>query len=523
MATNVKVVGTDLRQVTIKVNPGTYLTDVLEQACEKFKVPSSKYLLKHKQKHLDLSQTWRTSGLVQGAKLELVVRSNTATAINVALQFPSPESNLFPPSGRAAQKLPSDFTIWQILRQFESGKSGDGKSLNITARGVAQMTKGAPAGSGQLYYETPVLVIESRTLSTFADFQKTLSQLGYNSGGVLMRLSFQRTDKTLVDAMEEMGRFFKAEEETQVEKPQEPDPQRTVGGDAGTLIDVPPPSNTDTALPRATTPSHPETDLLGAIQNDDTGDRTTSQAPLVDEMAVDELALSDHRPVTIFSAPASNTPAAALREDSDEEFAPRIEHAQAHQRLLKTAGENRRLPSDRELEEKAAAEAARVAAIKSIRIRVRFPDNFSAEWTFGPEDTGATLHAEVRKIMAHEDARFRLVLPPGPRAIADDARTTLIRGYRLSANTLVNFTWDEGVPADVRHLPFLKSDAAGQARDVVVPEVPEAPAAAAADGEAEGKGRASSLLAALKPGSASDSGDGPAFKKPKWLKGFGKK
>jgi tether containing UBX domain for GLUT4 len=46
MATNVKVVSTDLRQTTIKVDPETYLTKVLESACKKFSLSSDKYLLK---------------------------------------------------------------------------------------------------------------------------------------------------------------------------------------------------------------------------------------------------------------------------------------------------------------------------------------------------------------------------------------------------------------------------------------------------------------------------------------------
>ncbi|KAI0846815.1 GLUT4 regulating protein TUG-domain-containing protein [Daldinia vernicosa] len=511
MATNVKVVGTDLKQVTIKVNPGTYLTDVLEQACEKLKVPSNKYLFKHKQKQLDLSQTWRTSGLPPGAKLELIARSNTPSAINVALQLPAPESNLFPPSGRVTDKLPSDLTIWQLLRQFESGKASQGKNLNITARGVAQTNNGAAAGSGQLYYETPVLTIENRTLSTFADFQKSLSQLGYNSGGVLIRLSFQKTDKTLVDAMGEMSQFFKTEEANQ-QKAQESSSEPTTINDAVLSTDAPP-SDSVMSDPSA---EKPETDTSEAVQHDDTDLPSAAQAPPVDSMDVD-VPSADNRPVTIFSAPASGTPAAALREESDEAFAPRIEHAQAHQRLLKTAGENRRLLSDKELEEKAAAEAARVAAVKSIKIKVRFPDNFSAEWPFGPDDTGATLYAEIRKIMANEAVPFKLVLPPGKTAIKDDSSpaSKLIGGYRLSSNTLVNFMWDDKVPAEIRKQPFLKNSVAGHAQKVVVPEVPDV----VVEDEA-GHNTANISVPAPQP---RGEGEGSGFKKPKWLKGFGKK
>ncbi|RYC62200.1 hypothetical protein CHU98_g3996 [Xylaria longipes] len=501
MATNVKVVGTDLRQVTIKVNPGTYLTEILEQACTKLKVPNNKYLLKHKQRQLDLSQTFRTSGLIPGARLELVVRANTPTAVNVALQLPSPESSAFPPHGRVSEKLPSDFTIWQILRQFESGKASGGKNLNITARGIPQTSNGTQAGSGQLYYEIPNIIIENRTLSTFVDFQKTLSQLGYNSGGVLMRLSFQKTDQLLSDAMREIEEYFKSEE--QGNAPQKDEDISTDEKSATTSEPSALPSEVDRSVQAPTEVASPAaaTKDLPTTQ-DTTGTNVTN---------VDEEISSGLRPVTIFSAPASSTPVAALRADSEEDFAPDISHAKAHQKLLKSLGENKRLLSDRELEEKAAAEEARVAAVKSIKIKVRFPDNFSAEWTFGPEDTGASLYSEVRGIMANNSASFRLVLPGARTVIKDDASSKLIKGYRLSTNTLVNFTWDDDVPADIRRQPFLKSSAAGQAQEVLVPEVPEI--------EVKQQGPS----APVQPPAPRNDGEGSGFKKPKWLKGFGKK
>ena len=226
-------------------------------------------------------------------------------------------------------------------------------------------------------------------------------------------------------------------------------------------------------------------------------------------MDIDEQ--SGHRPVTIFSAPTSSTPIAASRLDSEEDYAPDISHAKAHQKMLKSLGENKRLPSDQELEEKAAMEEAKVAAIKSIKIKVRFPDNFSAEWTFGPEDTGANLYSEVRGSMANSSPSFRLVLPGTRTVIKDDGDSKLIKGYRLNANTLVNFVWDDSVAADVRRQPFLKSSAAGQAQKVVVPEAPEI--------EVKDEGRSVPVQA---PKPKNDS-DGSGFKKPKWLKGFGKK
>ncbi|KAJ2989703.1 hypothetical protein NUW58_g3332 [Xylaria curta] len=504
MATNVKVVGTDLRQVTIKVSPSTYLTEILEQACTKLKVPNEKYLLKHKQRQLDLSQTFRTSGLIPGARLELVVRANTPSVVNVALQLPSPESNVFPPHGRVSEKLPSDFTIWQILRQFESGKASAGKGLNITARGVPQTSNGTQAGSGQLYYEIPSIIIEKRTLSTFADFQKTLSQLGYNSGGVLMRLSFQKTDQLLSDAMSEIEEYFKSEE-------QESAPQKNEGVETETQPEStsePSVSPSEVHSSAPTVPTSAEVVSRPSITKDIPATQDTNRT---EAMNLDEGIAPGSRPVTIFSAPASSTPIAALRPDSEEDFAPDISHAKAHQKLLKSLGENKRLLSDQELEEKAAMEEAKVAAVRSIKIKVRFPDNFSAEWTFGPGDTGASLYSEVRGIMANSSTSFRLVLPGARTVIKDDGSSTLIKGYRLSANTLVNFIWDDSVPANTRGQPFLKSSVAGQAQAVVVPDVPEI--------EVKQERQSAPVQA---PAPRNDS-EGSSFKKPKWLKSFGKK
>ncbi|KAI0019552.1 GLUT4 regulating protein TUG-domain-containing protein [Xylariomycetidae sp. FL0641] len=502
MASNVKVVGTDLRQVTVKVSPGTYLTEVLEQACTKLKVNPAKFLLKHKQRQLDLSQDFRTSGLIPGARLELIVRANTPTAINVALQLPAPESSLFPPHGRATEKLPSDFTIWQILRQFESGKASAGKNLNFTQRGVAQMSNGTASGSGQLFYETPHVVIEKRTLTTFVDFQKTLSQLGYNSGSVLMRLSFHKTDKTLADAMAEIQSYFQIEEKEN--KPKE----TTATGEPHEPSTTVPPSSTD-----GTSEVTPEIPAAGGAPAEDTIDSTTAQPPpSSDAMEVDQPVSADHRPVTVFSAPTSNTPAAALRQDYEEDYVPDTKDAIMHQQRLKAASENKRLLSDRELEEKAAEQAAKVAALKSILIKVRCPGNVQVQWAFGPADTGATLHREVRGVMRHPEAPFKLALPPGRTLIRDDSTKTLIRGYGLASNSVVNFLWDDSVSADVRAQPFCHDRAAAKAKDIVIPEIPE--------GEVRDDGPAGPSPAASKP---KEGGASTGMKKPKWLKGLTKK
>ncbi len=46
MSAHVEVLSTDLRRAKVKVTPGTYMIDVLNEACAKLKLSSDKFLLK---------------------------------------------------------------------------------------------------------------------------------------------------------------------------------------------------------------------------------------------------------------------------------------------------------------------------------------------------------------------------------------------------------------------------------------------------------------------------------------------
>ncbi|KAF6840035.1 UBX domain-containing protein [Colletotrichum plurivorum] len=507
MSSHVVVISSDLRRATVKVNPGTYLTDVLQEACKKLNLSSDKYLLKNKQKQVDLSVVWRVSGLSPGAKLELVQKSNTPSAVSVALQLPMPEANAAP-NGRLIEKLPSDFTIWKVLRQFESGVNGQGKNFNITARGVAQTTSGGASGSGQMYYETPVLNIMGRELATFQDFQKTLSQLGYNSGSVLIRLSFRKTDQTLYEAMEQISQFFS---DIEAEAKEKKDASPAVASEPAQQNAQPPPIAQDE-------PQASENAESSAVQQADQahGQEGSSEAAVEDAMDVDQPDPSDpFQPVSVFRAPTGTTPAAALADISETDYTPTIAHAQLHQARLQQSSQNKRLPSDRELEAQAKAEEARLAAVSTVAVKVRFPDNTSAQWTFGHEATGATLYQGVRSVMAHNTQAFRLVIPGSKVVIRDDgsAKNRLIHDYKLTRSVLLSLVWDDSVPADIRKKPFLRGSVAQKAKDITVPDIPKV-----TDDMNEGR------VAAPPPKPEKGDGEGSVAKKlPKWLKLPGKK
>ncbi|KAI0125905.1 GLUT4 regulating protein TUG-domain-containing protein [Xylariales sp. AK1849] len=500
MASNVKVVATDFRQATIKVTPGTYLTEVLEEACKKFKVPHEKHMLKHKQKQLDLSNTFRSSGLVPGAKLELVAKSKSPSVLNIALELPESEAKLFG-NRRATEKLPSDYTLWKVLRHFES-ETCKGKGVNLTDRGVPQMN--ASGNNGQLYYETPVLQIEQRSLSTFVDFQKTMSQLGYNGGAVLVRLSFQKTDKTLADAMSVISEYFKEEAKLPHEEIVDDVAAKAENEAVNPSTDEPP-----------TPAPHPHESPSSVTTQQVVAAETSSIAePDLMEIDSEPTSTDPMEPLSIFAPPSNSVPAAALTTDSDDIFVPSIAHAQLYQQGLKHKGQNKRLLSDKEIEENAAAEAAKLAAIKSLTIRVRFPGNSSATWAVQPHWDGAMLYKAIRQVMNNPGTPFKLIVPGIPSTTIQDDETNLIKGHGLTRNTSVDLAWLD--VSQVRDQPFLKEKAAAQAQEIKVPEVPK--------GEEEQESESGQLPQQQQQQPKPGGGDRQNKGIPKWLKkGLGKK
>lgn len=414
--------------------------------------------------------------------------------MQIGLQLPQPEAKEIP-GGRLVKKFPSDLTLWGVLRQFESGDASAGRNINITARGVAKTSAGSSTGSGQLYYETPMLNIMGRDYTSFTDFQKTLAQLGHNSGSVLMRLQFKTTDQTLFEAMEQIGRFFKDTKEAQSEPATQPETMATKEEQA-TTGELSPEERLDTLMTNVVAPEATEMEQ-GMAANASAAD---SRDPL--------------EPVSVFLAPTNSTPAAALAPTEESDFIPTIAHAKLHQSQLQSKGRNKRLPSDKEIEEKAAEEQARVAAIKFVLIKIRFPDNTSSDWQIDPSSSGAFLYQAVRQLMADPTLPFHLVLP-GSKAevIKDEAgpKHNLITGYQLQGRVLINLVWDDEVPPPTRRLPFLKAEVAKQGQAIKVPELPkpspEEPVSAPKI-EKEDQG----------PNKPSDKGN----KVPRWLK-LGKK
>ncbi|KAL4733010.1 GLUT4 regulating protein TUG-domain-containing protein [Aspergillus similis] len=512
MSSHVVVLDSTARRATIKTTPGKYLTDILQDACKKLGLDASQYGLKHKSKQLDLSLAFRLTGLSPGAKLELVQLSRSPSIVTVALQLPPSEAR-GAPNGRLTDKFPSTTSIWMLLRKFEAGVAGSASIRNLTGRGVP-VTDGQ--GSGRLFYETPVVQILDRELSTLPDFQKSLAQYGFNSGNVLVRLSFRRTNQPLEEAMTKIQEYFKSsEDEVAAEQTSTPKSEDTDKENNSSSVQSPaPPSDggLDDSVPTAQSTKAPS-------------DPESNSPPQQSEPSAD---LS--RPVTVYAPPSSDTPQSTQIAYNDDDYVPSIEHAQIHQRRLQASSKNTRLRSDVEIAAAAKAEEERRASIKEVEVKIRLPDQSQIVSKFGQQDTGKTLYAFVRSCLAPQYATEKFILTnfSGPAAskfhqsnvpfqtvLTDSEDGLLIKNHGMTGRVLINFSWDASVPLEIRHSRsgLLRPELQSRAQEHKIEQPPEV------------MDTSEDVAVPIKPfDSGKQDGEKSGTRKiPKWLKLPGKK
>ena len=321
----------------------------------------------------------------------------------------------------------------------------------------------------------PVLNVMGRELSSFTDLQKTLAQLGLTGGTVLLRLSFRLQATPLEEAMEQVFKYFQADEETvgkgaglessvdggtssepvqqQVEKENTeadgaPEPMDVSGGTPNDLAESGPASisqqqTTEPPIAAPPTPSTPPT--------------TSEQG---------------QRAVAIFAPPSSTTPKAALQNHNDSDYEPTIAHAKLHQSRLATDSRNKRLRNHSEVEAQQKAEAEKRAQIKEVEIKLRFPDQYQVLGKFTNEDIAETLYTWARQFMdpRKENEPFTLNFSSGkgPTTIPVNGPEKLISKLGMTGRILVNFNWDEGASAEARIGRVVKAELAQQAQEIEV-------------------------------------------------------
>ncbi|KAJ4336951.1 hypothetical protein N0V95_008463 [Ascochyta clinopodiicola] len=471
---HVVVTNSFAKTVKIPTTPVKYLTEVRDEACQKFGLSKDQFTLKYNNKPISLSQQIRLANLPQGARLELVQASRSPTVVSVALQLPK---------SRLTQKFANNTSLWEILRYFESG---DGANYNFTQRAIPEMS--GASGSGRLCYEMPVITVMPghKEQSSFVGLQQTLSQLGFDSGSALLKLSFKNTGTPLEEAMSQISQYFKSDDPASTAAPgahaatsaqagSVPDPaaaapeaMTTVAGET-VRNDEPEPMEVDTQPPAQPAPepvvSEQNNASVDAINTSpaaalaaatSTAASEPSQAPIAAPSQSIEPAPSSDQPrnVQIFSASSSATPQAARNAFNESDYQPTIEHAKIHQNQLSNRTRNQRLLSDKELEEQEKERQARAAATtnKPHSLRIRLPDGSLVQMNLTKADTATILYDFVTSFLEKKNEPFELKYtgPTGRLILIARDQKRLIQDLRFSTNELVTFQWAENASAEAR-------------------------------------------------------------------------
>ena len=365
-----------------------------------------------------------------------------------------------------------------------------------------------------------MLNVAGRELSSFTDLQKTLAQLGINGGTALIRLGFRLMTTPLEEAMEQIGQYFQGEES---ERSPIVENRATVGAMAPsvtTASTLPGPQDTDNDI----VPEPPESVEVVTSQtadyakstlatNDESQPIEASSAPATSSTA----SLNDNpgqSTISVYAPPSSTIPQAAQKAYRESDYEPTVAHAKLHQSRLATTSQNKRIPTHAEEAVQKEEQARKIAGIREVMIRVRFPDQMQVSQVFSNESTAVDLYTFAKSVMLHENEPFTLISSSGkgPLPVPKNGTQRLIGQLGMTGRVLVTLNWDEGASSQARLAASTKPEIVAQAKELVPPAVME-------EEVEEEKVDASASKGKEKDGGRTKSSGGT----PKWLKHLGGK
>jgi tether containing UBX domain for GLUT4 len=325
-----------------------------------------------------------------------------------------------------------------------------------------------------MFYEMPVIYVSNREIASFVDLQKTLAQIGVNSGSHLLRLHYRNEGMPLEEAMAQISEYFKEEPVPSVAEasnsaPSEAVPEAEAAGEAS----IPTP---DAMEGVAHTP------------NAGPASQATSETPKVDPQPTEEpletstssASIPPKRTVTVYTPPTTDVPLAALQPHNESDYIPTIDHAKIHQSRLSSLTQNKRLPSDAEIAKAAAEKQQKIAQVDRVRVRVRLPDQAQIEDTFTREDTVADLFGFVQLALRHPEQVFTLKYTDakGKHVVLSSSKQSLIKDLGWTGSTLVYMQWGDDVSDAIKKVSALNDEHLKQAKalEVIVPKEEEAEA-----------------------------------------------
>lgn len=340
------------------------------------------------------------------------------------------------------------------------------------------MSGNGSSGAGRLNYEMPVVTVMPghKEHSTFVDLQKTLSQLGFDSGSALLRLSFKNSGTPLEEAMAQISQYFKsadpvasgAHAESSVQVSSIPDPEKAAPEALSTVAgetirpEEPEPMDVDTPSTETTSQTPVPSAAVTAEKPENQPPTSSQPGPSSPVPPVQPLQTTPFaRNIQVFTAPSSSTPQAARQMFNEADYVPTIEHAKAHQAALNQRTKNSRLLSDKELEEQATARQEKLDATaeKGGIVRVRLPDGAIIQANIYKADDAATVYDVVASCLEHKYEPFQLQYrgPVGRPVKMDRDNKRVFRDLGFSASELLTFLWDETASAEARRARNLLS------------------------------------------------------------------
>lgn len=210
----------------------------------------------------------------------------------------------------------------------------------------------------------PAVRVVNKELVTFTELQQSLIGLGVREGKLLVVLRFKSTNTPYEEALEEIAKFSPKKQEEDLLIPEEEasgsEPAAATGGAPGsnedvdvTMEGVPPPPATEETEPGPSNPGEDSPSLEAEAGGDGQNDPKITEDP-------------EKPTVSIYRPSESSTLAATQIDVPETAYDIGISEAKIIQQHLKKAAIGRRLPSDKEIEEKEAAAIAVVEKVQTV-------------------------------------------------------------------------------------------------------------------------------------------------------------
>lgn len=177
------------RRQTIKVQQNTKILEILEEVCKKQGLPSNEYDLVFQKKHLDLTLTYRLSGIPNNAQLELSkLESGPRQISDITIVLQLDDGTRLPPQ----QFKPDDTSLFSVIHTY--------LTLQPT---IEQLNKALDQSQSTQTSTYPVVTyLNDQVVGHFQLKNTTLLDLGLASGRFILRLSERKFEEAEFDKLD---------------------------------------------------------------------------------------------------------------------------------------------------------------------------------------------------------------------------------------------------------------------------------------------------------------------------------